>query len=546
MKPVKGANAVNSAKPVDAAQPQRIGADTGPWPLHAAAAARALEAQALQQHAPYALMERAGLAVARLARALAPAARQVEVWCGPGNNGGDGYVAARWLHTSGTAVLVCECGDPARLPADAAQARRQAVMAAVPMLGPGAAGDVAGNASASANAAAPAGITSPDLVIDALLGLGGARAPEGVLAEAIEQIAARRAAGATVLAIDLPSGLNPDTGQPLGAHVVQAHDTLSLLSLKPGLFTGRGRDLAGRTWFDDLGHPCQAAPGDAAAPTAWLVVPAGRTAWPHDSHKGRRGDVWVVGGAPGMTGAASLAARAALAAGAGRVYISVLAAAQAERGGGGLTIDADRPELMHRPFADAAALLLGAATAVVGCGGGDAVREHLPRLLAAAPRLVLDADALNHVAAASELMRLLAGRAGRGQATVLTPHPLEAARLLGCDSAAVQANRVAAATTLAERTAAVVLLKGSGTVLGAPGALPRINPSGNAALATAGTGDVLAGWLGGLWAQAPHANPLDVAAAAVWQHGHAADRARPDGGAAPLLALDLIDAMAHA
>ena len=507
------------------AGPVLVTAEGGPWPLHAAIAARALETLALGGHAPQALMERAGLGVARLARALAPTARLVEIWCGPGNNGGDGYVAARRLHETGTPVRVLECADPARLPADASAARSSAVQAGVPLVG--------------MDGALPSGSPMPDLVIDALLGLGSSRAPQGRLAEAIGHIAARRRAGSIVLAVDLPSGLSPDTGQPLGDAAVQADHTLALLSLKPGLFTAQGRDLAGTAWFDDLGHPCTAPPGDSAGATAWLAGPALRRAWPHAAHKGRRGDAWVVGGASGMVGAAWLAARAALAAGTGRVYVSTLAADVT------MPLDPGRPELMHRPFEAAVEALLPMATTIAGCGGGTAVREPLARLLAGAPRLVLDADALNHIAVASELQRLLQGRADRGQVTVLTPHPLEAARLLRTDSAAVQADRLAAAVALAAQTSAVVVLKGSGTVVAAPGALPCINSTGNASLATAGTGDVLAGWLGGLWAQSPLSRAFDVACAAAWQHGRAADRARPGAATgAPLLALDLIDALA--
>ncbi len=500
--------------------PHRITNDSGPWPLHAGAAAKALEVRALARGAPGELMERAGLAVAKLARALAPSARQVQVWCGPGNNGGDGYVAARWLSQSSTAVRLIECGTPGNLPADAARARELALAAGLTPH------------PAEEHIAEP-----PDLVIDALLGLGATRPPAGGLASAIACINAQRA---TVLAVDLPSGLQPDTGQPMGDAVVRAHHTLSLLSLKPGLFTGAGRDLAGAVWFDELGCHDNEDGAAAWAPTARLLGPAVRSALPHASHKGRRGDVWVVGGAAGMVGAARLAARAALAAGAGRVYLSVLSE------GPDSAIDANRPELMHRPYSIAGPLLRLSATVVAGCGGSEAVRDCLPALLSESSRLVLDADALNHVAREPALMRLLRGRAGRGQATVLTPHPLEAARLLGTDSATVQAHRLLHAATLAERTQAVVVLKGSGTVLAAPGTLPSINPSGHAALATAGTGDVLAGWLGGLWAQAPEASPFELACAATWQHGHAADVARPPAQhrGAPLLADDLIVALA--
>ncbi|MCW5633809.1 MAG: NAD(P)H-hydrate dehydratase [Rubrivivax sp.] len=515
-----------------AAHPRKITAESGPWPLHDAAAGRAFEAAALALCEPHALMERAGLATAKLARALAPAVRLVEVWCGPGNNGGDGLVAARWLHGAGTPVRVFQIGaDATRMPADAAHARQRAIEAGLAVAAPPAAGV----------AAIPG--DPPDLVIDALLGLGASRPPDGALAEAVGYINAR---GAPVLAVDMPSGLHPGTGQPLGPAVVKATHTLALLTLKPGLFTALGRDLAGVVWFDDLGHgSIRGGPGATSGPsgtpggaTAILAGPARREPWPHAAHKGRRGDAWIVGGAPGMAGAAWLAARAALAAGAGRVYVSALA-------GDVAAFDPARPELMCRPYAAAQDLLAGEATVVAGCGGGEAVRECLAPLLAKAPRIVLDADALNHLARAHELRRLLCARAGQGRPSVLTPHPLEAARLLGVTAAVVQADRLAAARALAERLAVVVVLKGSGTIVAAPGALPHLNPTGNAMLATAGTGDVLAGWLGGLWAQQPQADPLQVACAAVWQHGHAADAAMADAGrrGAPLLAADLIAAL---
>ena len=520
------------------AGPQRITPTNGPWPLHATTASKSIEAATLARHAPHALMERAGLAVAKLARALAPTAHHVEVWCGPGNNGGDGYVAALRLHRGGTpAVRVWELGAPEHLPADAAEARRQALAAGVSL--------------APATAAPATTDTPPDLVIDALLGLGTSRAPQGTLADAIVRINAR---GAPVLAIDLPSGLNADTGQPWGEAVVRADHTLALLTLKPGQFTARGRDLCGQVWLDVLGNADAWA---QCAPSAQLLGPAHRTRWAHAAHKGSRGDVWVVGGATGMAGAAHLAARAALAAGAGRVYVTALGP------GADLAFDPGRPELMQRPFPVPSAerdALMATATVVAGCGGGAAIREQLPALLARCARLVLDADALNHIALEPAWLRLLAGRDERGQGTVLTPHPLEAARLLGSESGTVQADRLQAARHLAQMTQAVVVLKGSGSIIATPAAVPYVNPSGNASLATAGSGDVLAGWLGGLWAQRPDGPAQEVAAAAVWQHGHAADVARPHAGAestlpwsdkpmrpaagAPLLAADLIEALA--
>jgi hydroxyethylthiazole kinase-like uncharacterized protein yjeF len=190
--------------------------------------------------------------------------------------------------------------------------------------------------------------------------------------------------------------------------------------------------------------------------------------------------------------------------------------------------------------------VLAGSTVIVGCGGGEAVREPLPTVLHHAGRLVLDADALNVLAAESGLASALSARAQRGLPSVLTPHPLEAARLLGCSAAEVQADRLQAARRLAARFASVVVLKGSGTVIATPStALPLISATGSARLATAGTGDVLAGWIGGHWSQAGEGrqSAADAATASVLLHGWAADRSPGQG---PLLAADLIDAMVDA
>jgi hydroxyethylthiazole kinase-like uncharacterized protein yjeF len=204
-------------------------------------------------------------------------------------------------------------------------------------------------------------------------------------------------------------------------------------------------------------------------------------------------------------------------------------------------LDAQRPELMSRPgvWSDAPQALR-TTTAVCGCGGGMAVRDVLPALLSRSARLVLDADALNALADDEALRRLLSRR---DAPSMLTPHPLEAARLLGATTAEVQNDRLAAAQTLAERFACTVVLKGSGSVVAAPGQQPAINASGNALLATAGTGDVLAGWIGGLWAQQAQATGYEVAVAAVYRHGHAADIAASRGQDCSLRAADLIEAM---
>ncbi|MDO8419490.1 MAG: NAD(P)H-hydrate dehydratase [Rubrivivax sp.] len=487
----------------------RIVPADGPWPLHDAAASRAAEAAALAAHAPHVLMERAGLAVARLALASAPHAARVQVWAGPGNKGGDGLVAARHLHLAGRGVNVCLLGDPARLPADAARALERAVAAGVSV-------HVDGTGHGDA-----------DLAIDALLGVGAHRAPEGAIAAAIEAL---NSLPVPVLAVDLPSGLHPDTGALLGHAAVRAAATLALLTLKPGCWTGHGPEQAGELWLDTLGV-------DAGAPTAWLSGRPARLPRRPTAHKGSFGDVTVIGGAPGMVGAAWLAARAALAAGAGRIYCSLL-------DDGATAFDPTQPELMSRAaWWQSPPAVLAQTTVICGCGGGDAVRATLPALLTHAARLVLDADALNALATDPALQPLLRARTTRGLPTLLTPHPLEAARLLRTSSAAVQHDRLAAARQLASDTGAAVLLKGSGSVVTAPGDLPRINPTGNAALATAGTGDVLAGWAAGLWAQQPAAAAAKVAAAAAWQHGRAADLYTAAGGTGPLRAGALIEAL---
>ena len=480
------------------------------WPLHNSAASRAAEQAALAEVPPHVLMERAGLAVAQLAQALAPHAKLIQVWAGPGNNGGDGLVAARHLHDAGRRVQVNLVGSSAHAPADAQQALRRAHDAGVQV------GAWQGQACAG------------DLHIDALLGLGAARAPAGPMAAAISAINSQTT---PVLAVDLPSGLHADTGAVLGDAAVRASATLALLTLKPGCHTGVGRDHAGALWLDTLG----ARP---PPPTAWLGGPGQPAPRPQASHKGNYGDVAVVGGAPGMVGAVWLAARAALAAGAGRVLGCPL-----DSNASGL--DPGRPELMHRSLGwlqQGADLSQGAV--VCGCGGGDAIRQALPMLLSRTARLVLDADALNVTAADSGLQGLLGLRASRGLLTLLTPHPLEAARLLACTVAEVQRDRLAAASELAARWNLTVVLKGSGSVIATPGGTPVINATGNAALATAGTGDVLAGWAGGLWAQAHSASAQAVACQAAWLHGHAADLHAGLYPHTPLRAADLVEAMA--
>ena len=481
----------------------------------------------------HALMARAGVALTRLARALAPHARRVWIAAGPGNNGGDGLVLATALHRAGLEVGVTLVGHAGRpLPPDAAWALAQARAAGVAI------GD-----------ALPGVGAHIDLAVDALLGFGQKRAPEGALAEAI---AVLNALPCPLLSVDAPTGLATDTGAQIGELAVHATHTLALLTAKPGLFTGAGRELAGEPWFDDLG----VAPLAGEAPTASLTGSRGVAALlprrRHLANKGSFGDVHVAGGAAGMVGASLLAAHAASLAGAGRVLVH----GHASDVGGVLPVDVRHPELMLRPVAELQPTLRqnGKATVVAGCGGGDDVAAQLPGCLASAHRLVLDADALNAIARDAGLRARLRSRGARGGATILTPHPLEAARLLDSTAAEVQADRLAAARRLAADTGAVVVLKGSGTLVASPDGRVTVNPTGDARLASAGTGDVLAGWIGGLWAAQPQdrddaaagarvALAHGVALASVFLHGSACEFAT--GERLPLPAGALADAIAR-
>lgn len=462
------------------------------------AATRRIEQAATAALPAHTLMQRAGLAVARLAMAIAPHARTIWVACGPGNNGGDGFEAAAQLRHRGFFPVVTFLGDEGKLPSDAKASLQRARDAGVTF------------------ASTPP--SAYELAIDALLGIGSTRPPEGAMADWLEKM---HTSGQPVLCVDVPSGLNADTGTlPQGASHSQAsiRTCITFLTLKPGLFTAQGRDVAGTVWFDDLG--CSTFKDQPTARIAGAPEAQPRN---HASHKGSYGDVAVIGGASGMAGAALLAGSAALHAGAGRVFVGLLDPNAAP-------VDTTQPELMLR---DARTLDLSNMTAVCGCGGGEAVSELLPRVLSTAAALVLDADALNVIAADGALQAQLASRGKDGSPTVITPHPLEAARLLGRSVGEVQADRLTAARELAARFSVVAVLKGSGTVIASPGEVPPvINLTGNARLATAGTGDVLAGMIGAaLCAGRP---AFEAAREAVWQHGHIADTWPAD--AAPLTA----------
>jgi hydroxyethylthiazole kinase-like uncharacterized protein yjeF len=345
-----------------------------------------------------------------------------------------------------------------------------------------------------------------DLCIDALLGIGATnREPTGQMADWISRI---NRSGVPILSVDVPSGLDADNGSATQLHVHASH-TLSLLTLKPGLFTSQGRDACGDIWLDDLGLSVSVP--EAPSPTAQLNTAPSRAIRRHASNKGSFGDIAIIGGAAGMTGAPLLAARAALHAGAGRVFVGLL---QED----GLAVDPCQPELMFRRIDS---LDFNAMTIVCGCGGGSAIAFQLSGIFASQGPVVIDADALNAIAADAMLQTALKLRSTRAMATVLAPHPLEAARLLGCNTAQVQQDRLKAASELAARFGCTVILKGSGTVIAEPGQVSVLNATGNARLATGGTGDVLAGMVGAHLAGGQPA--FQAACAAVYAHGAIAD-----------------------
>ena len=472
------------------AQTQTLGSQAT-WPLHSVVQTQAIEHEAQAALPAHTLMQRAGLATAQLALAIAPHAQKIWIACGPGNNGGDGLEVAIHLHAWGKHPIVTWLGKEGHAPADAQQAWRRAKDAGVTF--------------------AEQAPEHFDLAIDALLGIGVQRAPEGVMAEWLNVMQNNQA---PLLCVDVPTGLLADTGEWLGqplSHSTRGQPqrhTLSLLTLKPGLFTADGQDAAGQVWFNHLGVDKE------KMPIAWLqqnqTPPAPRVL---NSHKGSFGDVAVMGGAPGMSGAAVLAAVAALHGGAGRVFVGLLDS-EAKH-----AITATHPSLMVR---SPTALDLHTATVVCGCGGGDAIRPLLPNVLSSSLCLVLDADALNAIARDTSLQELLKKRSTRHKPTILTPHPLEAARLLNGSVKDIQKNRMHAAQQLANTYQSMVVLKGAGSIIASPNHTPVINASGNALLATAGTGDVLAGLIGAYIAYSE--DLFSATCQAVYTHGHIANR----------------------
>ena len=453
----------------------------------------------------YELMTRAGHATLDALRALWPRAGSLAVLCGPGNNGGDGYVVARVARARGMRVQAIAVADPRQLAGDARRAFDEFASAG-------------GREEAWTGQALDA-----DVVVDAIFGTGLTREVTG---DAASILRAANASRRPVVAIDIPSGLHADTGAVLGV-AARADLTVTFIGRKIGCYLGEGPDQVGRLVFDDLAVPPETY--ERETPTARLLgeseVALALPKRPRTAHKGAHGHVLVIGGGPGMPGAARLAGEAALRAGAGLVTV----AAHPDS----LPALAARPELMclaAREARDIGAALQRATVVAIGpgLGQGDWSRAMFEDALACGLPLVLDADALNLLAAAPR----------RNDRWVLTPHPGEAARLLGVTSRAVQADRRAAARALQERYGGQIVLKGAGSIVQSPASTPCICDRGNPGMAAGGMGDVLTGVIAGIAAQC---GDLGLAArAGVFVHAQAGDLAARRGERG-LLAGDLLE-----
>lgn len=477
-----------------------------PRELYRAEQSRELDRRAIEVHGilGYTLMERAGRMAYRVLRRRWPEARRIQIVCGGGNNAGDGYVVARFALRDGLDVRVLALVDPVRLQGAAGTAAKTYLE-----LG-------------QAEPFQAEALDEAEVIVDALLGTGLDRVVQGRFAQAIEAI---NASGRPVLALDIPSGIHGDTGQIMGV-AVRASATPTFIALKQGLFTGDAPGCTGEVTFSDLEVPAVVSAGiepaalriTAAAVNPWLA-PRERTA-----HKGWFGHVLVVGGDLGLGGAVRLAAEAACRLGAGLVTV-------ATRPEHVPPILAARPEIMCRGVAGPEDLepLFARATVVVlgpGLGSSDWSRALFECCIGFDGLLVVDADGLNRLAQAPR----------RRDNWVLTPHPGEAGRLLGCPVAEVQADRFAAVEALQTQWGGVAILKGAGSLIRGTAAT-WLCDCGNPGMASGGMGDILSGVIGGLLAQG-----LGLEAAAVsgvWLHALAADRAAAKDGERGLLATDL-------
>jgi len=482
------------------------------WPLVGAETMRALDRHTIEVLGVpgEVLMESAGRSVAELALSMhaeLPQAHGIHVVCGAGNNGGDGLVVARHAAQAGVRVAVELVADPEHLSDDAERnlARARAVGVRV--------------------TTEPQELQVPHVVVDALFGTGLSREVTGKAAAAIERIRRAREHGSRVLSVDVPSGLDADRGAILGC-AVKADRTLAISLPKVGLALEPGRKLAGEVSVIRIGIADE-APGVFPDAELWkaMAVAKALPERPAAGHKGTFGHVLVVAGSAGKTGAAALAAEGAARSGAGLVTLAcpaglndILEVKCTEA----MTVAV--PETAGRDLSAAAVddlLELAATRDAVVIGPGIGRSPDAAACMRAFARrverpVVIDADGLTALKGEPEML------ASRSHPTVLTPHPGEAAELLGSDAASVNADRIGAAQRLAERSGAIVVLKGAGTVCVKPGARPVLNATGGPALATGGTGDVLAGVVGSLLAQG--LDPLSAAVCGVFVHGATSDR----------------------
>jgi hydroxyethylthiazole kinase-like uncharacterized protein yjeF len=478
------------------------------FPIYATQGIRKLEE--LAAPASGTLMERAGLAAAEFARGICgDTAKSVLVIAGPGNNGGDALEVAAHLKRWFFRVRVVFSGARDNLSKDA-----RAAFAKWEAEGGGVEKDIPGDARF-------------DLAVDGLFGIGLTRALAGEHAALVGRL---NALGATILSLDVPSGINADTGAVMGCAVRASH-TLTFIAHKPGLLTLDGPDHCGELRLDTLGidpEPLLAPEGTLLDRDALAGAIRQRA---KNFHKGQAGSVGILGGAAGMVGAALIAGRAALKCGAGRVYLGLLTPRPPH-------VDYAQPELMLRkPKELFAKSFVNVLVAGPGMGKSDSARRLLAAALVAPVPIVLDADALNLIAASRALAASLAKRKA---GAILTPHPAEAARLLGATTAEVQADRVASARGIAQRYRSWVVLKGNGSVIAAPEGRFWINPSGNPGMASAGMGDALSGMIAALIAQG--AESLQALLAGVYLHGAAADALAASGtGPIGITASEVID-----
>jgi len=469
---------------------------------------RELDRIAIEDHGVpgYELMCRAGRAVFRSLSDHWPDTARILALCGGGNNGGDGYVVARLALEAGLDARVAWLVDPERLQGDARKAWLDARSAGVP--------------------AAPydtAVLDTADVVVDALLGTGLERPVEGRWAEVIEEIGA---CACPVVAVDIPSGLSARTGMPMGC-AVTASLTISFIGRKQGMYTGRGRAFCGEIEFASLDVPKAIYDRVETSANLYAGEDLGRLLplRPRDAHKGSAGHLLVIGGNLGMAGAARMAAEAGARVGSGLVSV-------ATRANHAPVQAAVRPEVMFRSAetrADLTDVLDRASVVAIGPGLGRDhwSREMLDTVLEWQGPLVVDADALN----------LLADVPARRDDWVLTPHPGEAARLIGASVAEVQSDRFRSVADIQRRYGGTALLKGAGTVVQGVDGGVTVCLGGNPGMASGGMGDVLTGVIGGLLAQG--LTPLDAARAGAYLHGAAADAAALEGERG-LIATDLL------